>query len=146
MRIANTLKITAHTKNAEQQQALALALKDYAQTPAELSTLTHEEFPTLYTVKLWLKKQQEIRSMLKFLSHLSTEDKNTLLMQAPQRVDERGNFFFRIDKQAFLEGKAVYQEKGDVLQIKINISAHPKTPERVQEVISEFLHAQDINL
>lgn len=146
MRIANTIKITAHAKNPAQQEALVQALKRYANTPAETQTLTHEQFPTLYVVKLWLTKQQEIRSLLRFLSTLSLEDKNTLLHQITERIDERGNFYFRIDKQAFLRQQAIYAEKGDVVQLRINMAAHPKTPENVEELVRAFLHAKDVNL
>jgi len=146
MRIANTIKITAHSPSQEEQIQLLEALKTLTKVPAETQSLTHPEFPTLHNTKLWLTRQPDVRAVLRFLSHMPQTDKNQLLSQVSERIDSRGNFFFRIDKQAFIEGKPLLKDKENVLQIRINVAAHPKNEQTIAHTVRTFLTEKDINL
>lgn len=146
MRIANTLRLTAHSRTPHEQEELLAVLKQFTPQPAETETLTHPEYPTLYVTKLWLTKQPDIRIFLKFIAQLPEQDKATLREQIPQRTDDRGNLYLRLEKKAFLEHAPAFVEKGDVVQLRINLAAHPKNTRTIHQKALQLLSASDKNL
>ena len=145
MRFVNALRITAHTKKESDMQKLITALKAYSKTACTIDVLTHETYDTLYTLKLWVTKQPEIRSLLRALLRIPEEDKNQLLKELPTRMDQRGNVYFKVGLDGFVTGRPRLEHTGDVIQIRMNMAAHPKTPENVQAIATQLLH-KDVNL
>jgi len=78
-----------------------------------------------------------------FFKRLDEEDLRRLLDSLERRVDEDGNLFLRLDKQrAFMEELALSDDEGDdVISVRGNIKAYPKSRDRALSVASDFLNS-----
>jgi RNA binding exosome subunit len=91
-----------------------------------------------------LSRKADIRS---FFRRLSREDLAMLLDSLDQRMDEDGQFFFRLDKQkAFLEELSVFNGD-DCIHARAKVESYPKRREKAlengKEMLQQLLDRQD---
>ncbi len=82
-----------------------------------------------------------------FFRRLSREDLILLLDSVDQRMDDDGQFFFRLDKQkAFLE-ELVISSGDDCVHVRAKVESYPKRREKALEnakaMLQELLDRQD---
>jgi RNA binding exosome subunit len=73
------------------------------------------------------------------MHHLTIEQKQYLITDKHNRLDENLEFFMRLDKNKLLQGIYELTTGGDCFHIKINIAAFPKKRESALKVIDEIL-------
>ncbi|MBP7087561.1 MAG: hypothetical protein KBA58_05820 [Methanomassiliicoccales archaeon] len=91
-----------------------------------------------------LSRKADIR---KFFRRLSREDLQLLLDSVDQRMDDDGQFFFRLDKQkAFLE-ELIISSGDDCVHVRAKVESYPKRREKALEnakaMLQELLDRQD---
>ncbi|HII68059.1 MAG TPA: RNA-binding protein [Thermococcaceae archaeon] len=87
-----------------------------------------------------VKRSRSVKKMLEHIKNLlSEEDKEYLLENLEEKVDEAGTFFIRFSKQRAYLGEAVIGEGEDVIQVKIKVKAFPMRKETVVKSIKEWL-------
>jgi len=87
-----------------------------------------------------LKRSKSVKKMLEHLKELlNEEDKEYLLENLEEKVDETGTFFIRFNKQKAYLGEVAIGEGEDVIQVKIKVKAFPMKKETVVKTIKEWL-------
>ncbi|RLF81740.1 hypothetical protein DRN44_05390 [Thermococci archaeon] len=87
-----------------------------------------------------LKRSKSVKKMLEHLKELLNEgDKEYLLENLEEKVDETGTFFIRFNKQKAYLGEVAVGEGEDVIQVKIKVKAFPMKKETVVKTIKEWL-------
>lgn len=91
-----------------------------------------------------VSRKADIRS---FFRRLSREDLAMLFDSLDQRMDEDGQFFFRLDKQkAFLEELSIFGGD-DCIHVRAKVESYPKRREKALEngkvMLQELLDRQD---
>lgn len=146
-RLTNTIQLHALCKSEEERSLINEQLKQLLKQPrdVELEVVAddkrvHESYDPIYSLTARLYTQPEQKAFIKYLREtLPEEHKKRLRTEAAKHLDERENFFFRLDKQAFINGECLHVLRGDVIQVRVNLCAHPKTRENVLECIFELL-------
>ena len=147
MRVTNTIRIHAICKDPQEREAIHQQLEQVLGKELSVSyediqddERVKKTYDPLYALTARLYNQPEQKAFIKYLrKHLPAADKQALKQEAANHLDERLNFFFRLDKQAFLNNKCRHVLRGDVLQVRVNLCAHPKKSSRVLLKISELL-------
>ncbi len=91
-----------------------------------------------------ITRKADIRA---FFRRLSRDDLMLLLNSVDQRMDDDGQFFFRLDKQkAFLE-ELVISSGDDCIHVRAKVESYPKRREKALEnaktMLQELLDRQD---
>jgi len=87
-----------------------------------------------------LKRSKSVKKMLEHLKELlNEENKEYLLENLEEKVDETGTFFIRFNKQKAYLGEVAIGEGEDVIQVKIKVKAFPMKKETVVKTIKEWL-------
>ncbi|HIH31623.1 TPA: hypothetical protein HA235_02850 [Candidatus Woesearchaeota archaeon] len=73
------------------------------------------------------------------MKSLTIEQKQYLISDKHERLDEELGFYLRLDKKALLEGKYLITDSGECFHIKMTIAAFPKNRENALKVIDEAL-------
>ncbi len=91
-------------------------------------------------VNVEIKRSKAVR---KFLEHfkdiLSEKDKQYLLENLDEKVDEEGTLYVRFNKQKAYLGEAEIDEGADVVQARIKVQAFPMRKEAVVKAVREWL-------
>ena len=86
-----------------------------------------------------LDKERHLKKFLEFLvGMLSEKQKEMLASQKESRLDEKLDFFIRLDKQKWLDGGAFITDSGDCFHIKMSIAAFPAKREAALAVIDKI--------
>ncbi len=148
MKIAHNIKLSTFSyeeDDADQirQGLLDLVPFDLEQEKLELKKTNVQGFKEkcIIIFELFMKKERHTN---KFLNHikeqLTTDQRNLLLRQQESRLDEKLDFFLRIDKPRFLkDGVVQLTEQGNCYHIRISIAAYPAHREQALEVVQEWL-------
>ena len=91
-----------------------------------------------------VSRKADIRA---FFRRVGKEDLRTLLETLDQRLDEDGQFFFRLDKQkAFLDELTIFSGD-DCIHVRAKVESYPKRREKALEnaraMLQELLDRQD---
>ena len=146
MRLAHNIHLSIISRQEDEREALLLALKEWLGTPLKHTTrqnLKHAGLDPLYTSRTTITRQPEIKTVIKRFQELNAEDLQTLSREALHRLDEHNNFFFRLDKQSILEGQPRITSRGNSVQVRITLSAHPKTMDNAVQTIRKLLEPGD---
>lgn len=147
-RITNTIQLSAICKDPEEREAIQKQvreivgekLKNVEKPDVADDSRVAEEYDPLYLITIKLYTQPEQKAFIRHLrSTMGPKQKHGLLVDAKRHIDHRLNFFFRLDKKQFLQGKCNQQLKGDVIQVRVNLSAHPKNEGNVLSKVAEML-------
>lgn len=82
------------------------------------------------------------KSIKAVFQSLSLEDRQTMLEDLEDRIDEDCTFYFRLDKQEAFQGRMAMGEKGegdDVIAVHGKVRSYPKSRETSLKVMGEFL-------
>jgi len=77
--------------------------------------------------------------MNKFFKNLPLEVIQKLRRELDKRIDDRCNFFFRIDKGKAYEGEFVLTEGGNSIRIRARVESYPSKKETAVEKMNEYL-------
>lgn len=140
MRLTNTITLRSHTKVLAEHEEIKQVIKDRygSRVDFEEETLTKEDFDDIHILTAKLYHQPPQKAFIEDL-HNNTANLAELRSEAHRHIDARFSFFFRIDKESFLTDNWAFVHKGDVIQVRINVCAHPKTYENALECVQEML-------
>ncbi|MBW3019456.1 hypothetical protein KY329_04720 [Candidatus Woesearchaeota archaeon] len=139
MRWANRITITALAKDdVEKVRQGILAL---VKAPLKESKVQGFNERMISKFEITLTKSSDINKFLKSLP-LTKAQKEVLLSQAESRLDERNNFFLRIDKQAWIDKKKLFlTDSGDCFHIRISLAVFPSSRENALKLVKDLLES-----
>ena len=151
MKLANSIKVTVFIKTTD--KSVESVSQDLQKPEEDENSLKHkflELFPfNLEEEKVLMKKskatgfnQKEIiiyevdldkdkhtNLFLKNLKEKLDNQQRIMLIRQEDRLDERLNFFLRLDKQSLLQGEYQVTDCGECFHIRISIAAFPRKRE-----------------
>ncbi|MEF8874194.1 MAG: RNA-binding domain-containing protein [Candidatus Thermoplasmatota archaeon] len=83
-----------------------------------------------------VSRNQEMRD---FFERLPDELKAELVKELERRIDDRCNFFFRVDKSKAYEEELVLTEGGNSIRVRARVESYPSRKETAVEKMEEFL-------
>lgn len=87
-----------------------------------------------------VKKRSETNFVFNHLiGNLSDEDRKTLIRQMDSRLDQKLNFYIRLDKDRLLEGNYVITDTGNCFHFKMSVAAYPNKRETAKEMLLDCL-------
>ena len=144
MKWANRVTITALAKPEEDANKVKQGILDLVpleKVPLKESKVQGFNERMISKFEIILTKSSDINKFLKSLP-LTKEQKEVLLSQAESRLDERQNFFIRIDKQPWIDKKKLYlTDSGDCYHIRISLAAFPSKKEVAIKLLKELLES-----
>lgn len=140
MRLTNTITLRAHHKSLDEHtQFKKHVRKQYgARVDFQEDTLRKEGFDDIHVITAKLYHQPPQKAFIHNLQ-LFLENKKELLVEAKKHLDARYTFFFRIQKESFYTNNWEFVHRGDVIQVRMNVCAHPKTQENALECVYHLL-------
>lgn len=79
------------------------------------------------------------RDMDDFFDHLPKDTVNELLETLEKRVDDRCNFYFRLDKEQAWDGDFSLVEGGNSISIRARIESYPAKRSSAIDILREYL-------
>ncbi|WP_455645137.1 RNA-binding domain-containing protein [Methanosphaera sp.] len=84
-------------------------------------------------------KKRINKDFIKFLNeNLTQEDKNIIKNELSRRMDEKGNFFLRFDKQEAFNENLKLTYSGDAIHVRIKIASYPVNKENAIKVAHDI--------
>lgn len=83
-----------------------------------------------------ISRNQEMRD---FFERLPDEIKAELVKDLERRIDDRCNFFFRVDKSKAYEEELVLTDGGNSIRVRARVESYPSRKETAVEKMEEFL-------
>lgn len=88
-----------------------------------------------------ITKKRKNRDFVKFLNeNLSDKDKQIIKNELSCRMDKKGNFFLRFDKQKAFEEKLKLTYSGDAIHVKIKIASYPVSKDNAMKVAHDIFN------
>lgn len=89
-----------------------------------------------------ISKKSEIKEFIQKFQEMDIEDIRGILDDLERKMDDKGNFFLRFDKQEALMGRWKVVDHGDSIHVRMKIAAYPAKKSAAIQVIRELL---DVN-
>ena len=86
-----------------------------------------------------ITKKREIKEFIQKLQEMETDDKLKISHDFEKKMDDKGNFFLRFDKQEALNGHWKVVEHGDSIHVRIKIAAYPAKKDVAIKIAHEIL-------
>ncbi len=86
-----------------------------------------------------INKKQDIKNFIKNLNNIRSYDKKGILKDLDKKMDDKGNFFLRFDKQKAYQGELEVVEHGDSIHVKIKMAAYPAKKDIAMELVRKLL-------
>ncbi|RME31983.1 hypothetical protein D6789_01005 [Candidatus Woesearchaeota archaeon] len=91
-------------------------------------------------VRYFFRRASHTNAFFKLLKQeLSQAELARLRAECERRLDEHGDFFFRLDKNALKQGRLVLVDRGDCVQVKVSPAAYPKNRRTARDVLLRIL-------
>ncbi len=72
-----------------------------------------------------IDNKRDIKNFIETLDNLGVHDKKGILRDLNKKMDDKGNFFLRFDKQKAYLGELKVVEHGNSIHVKIKMAAYP---------------------
>jgi RNA binding exosome subunit len=86
-----------------------------------------------------IDKKRDIKNFIETLDNLGVHDKKGILRDLKKKMDDKGNFFLRFDKQKAYLNELKVVEHGDSIHVKIKIAAYPAKKEPAMKLVRKLL-------
>ena len=86
-----------------------------------------------------IDKKRDIKNFIKILNNIGSYDKKRILKDLDKKMDDKGNFFLRFDKQKAYQGELEVVEHGDSIHVKIKMAAYPAKKNIAMELVRKLL-------
>ena len=147
MRYAHLIKLTVFSHEDENKKYILDALLRFFpfnleddKIPVKKTAAEGSGEKKIEIFEITLAKTSLINQFLKnLLDNLDKEQKNNVLQQAESRLDKNLDFFLRLDKDAWIDGKKlILTDSGKCFHLKIGIAAFPKKRELALNVVKDL--------
>ncbi|MGC9517772.1 MAG: RNA-binding protein [Methanomicrobiales archaeon] len=91
-----------------------------------------------------IDKKRDIKDFIKKIENLPINIKNNLMNELDDKIDYRGNFFLRFDKQEAYKGNLVVVNHGDAIHVKVKIAAYPAKKNIAINIAKEMIGGNDV--
>lgn len=94
----------------------------------------------MFILEVLLTRNRQINDFMKnIMSIISKKDKDLIIEQLDTRIDEESNFFFRIDKEKYVNDKeVVLTDDGSCFHFKVHVATYPQSIEKAKELLIDF--------
>jgi len=146
-KLANKVWVSVFAEEADNPEGVESCLRSFLpenikEEEIRLEKRTAKGFndTPIHFFELELEKDRQINPFLEKLSSmLTSQQKELLLRQADNRLDEDLKFFMRLDKAKLLkEGKAWITDSGDCFHIKVSLAVFPKKTEGAIKLLNDI--------
>jgi len=86
-----------------------------------------------------IDKKRDIKNFIKILNNIGSYDKKRILKDLDKKMDDKGNFFLRFDKQQAYQGELEVVEHGDSIHVKIKMPAYPAKKDIAMKLVRKLL-------
>ncbi|RLF93852.1 exosome protein [Thermococci archaeon] len=128
------IEIESFCHATEDEKKVLEALKNLTDAKFEKNNVVGHYGNPIKIYKVKITRKKDIND---FLTLFNKIDKN-ILEPIEERIDEKGRFYLRLDKQSLYSGKFVIDNEGDV-HIIIKIVSYPLRREKVIENAKKIL-------
>ena len=128
------IEIESFCHATEDEKKVLGALKNLTDAKFEKNNVVGHYGNPIKIYKVKITRKKDIND---FLTLFNKIDKN-ILEPIEERIDEKGRFYLRLDKQSLYSGKFVIDNEGDV-HIIIKIVSYPLRREKVIENAKKIL-------
>lgn len=128
------IEIESFCHATEDEKKVLEALKNLTDAKFEKNNVAGHYGNPIKIYKVKITRKKDIND---FLTLFNKIDKN-ILEPIEERIDEKGRFYLRLDKQSLYSGKFVIDNEGDV-HIIIKIVSYPLRREKVIENAKKIL-------
>lgn len=99
-------------------------------------TVTEDHFGNdIIILSQKITKKRYNRDFIKFFNeNLSQKDKEIIKDELSRRMDEKGNFFLRFDKQKAYDNSLKLTYSGNAIHVRIKIASYPVSKENALKV------------
>ena len=99
-------------------------------------TITEDHFGNdIIILSQKITKKRYNRDFIKFFNeNLSENDKEIIKDELSRRMDEKGNFFLRFDKQEAYDNNLKLTYSGNAIHVRIKIASYPVSKENALKV------------
>lgn len=124
----------------EDSKRVEAALRTLLPEDAELERVTSEGHhgDRILVLSTRVERADEIRHVLSQLATLSASEREPLLDEVDERIDDNTSFFLTLSKQAAFDGRV---ERGDGITLRGKVEAYPATRDRAIEHVREALQS-----
>lgn len=145
MKLANIIKVSVFIKPEEDENSLKLKFLELLPFNLEGEKIVLKKTRAtgfgqkeiiIYEVEL--NKDKHTNLFLKNLKEKLDEQQRTMLVKQEDRLDERLNFFIRLDKESLLQDQYQVTDCGECFHIRISIAAFPRRREVALEVVKKI--------
>jgi hypothetical protein len=145
MKLANIIKVSVFIKPEEDENSLKLKLLELLPFNLEEEKIVLKKTRAtgfgqkeiiIYEVEL--DKDKHTNLFLKNLKEKLDEQQRIMLIKQEDRLDERLNFFIRLDKESLLQEQYQVTDCGECFHIRISIAAFPRKKDVALEVVKKI--------
>lgn len=145
MKLAHNVRMTVFIKPEENEQLLKEKLISLVPFSLEeekliLKRTTAQGFgqKQIIIYELMLEKEKHTNAFLKFLTSKLDEPQKKMLVRQDNRMDDKFDFFIRLDKESLLNNQINITDCGECFHIRIAIAAFPRKREVALEVVKRI--------
>jgi RNA binding exosome subunit len=125
------------TENEEKVKKAIITLFPNSLIQSEV-TEGHYKTPVLILYDK-IDKKRDIKDFIKILNNIESYDKKRILNDLNKKIDDKGNFFLRFDKQNAYQSELEVVEHGDSIHVKIKIAAYPAKKDIAMKIVRKLL-------
>lgn len=126
----------------EDEEKVMTAISYLFSNPLPEKTINEDHFGNkIIVLSDKITKKRTNKDIVSFLNdNLSDEDKETIKEELSRRMDEKGNFFLRFDKQSAYNENLKLTYSGDAIHVKIKIASYPVSKENAIKVVRKLFN------
>jgi len=146
MKYIHHIYITVFVKQDEKENIILEELKKFLPENIEKEkisikeeTATINDFETMKILRSKLSKDKHTKQFISIIKEKLSEKDLKKLVEEKNRVDEEGNFYFRLSKKKLVDEKLFeLTDSGDCFHFKIQIAAYPKSRKNALEIVKKI--------
>ncbi len=130
------------------QQAVPLQGEDAERAGVTLVRTVEEGFEGKKIITLTIRAEKEktaLTLLTHLLSHVQPRERDRLERELPNRIDDQGRLYIRLDPEGLLEGRALIIDHGRCVHLTLQLISHPKTREGLLQTARSLLHEVKAN-
>ncbi|MBI2574585.1 hypothetical protein HYV82_01750 [Candidatus Woesearchaeota archaeon] len=147
MKLANNVRISVFAKEDENAEEIEEKLKQLVPLDIEKERIAVQKKAAtgfnekkITIMEISLAKDRHINAFLDFLKeNLGERQKGLLIRQKESRLDEKLNFFMRLDKEKLMKNEYWVTDSGNCYHIRISVASFPRNRENAMKAVENAL-------
>lgn len=147
MKLVHNMEMRVFVKETDNEDKIVLKVKelfpfDFDKEKIEFKSKTTYGFEEhkIKILTVFIKKQHQTTKVIKqLMNKLKKKSKTILLDQLKSRLDDKLNFYIRLNKEKLLLNEYELTESGDCFWFKLCIAAYPHKREIAENIVRQIL-------